>query len=172
MENYLGLLSDNKFVSRKTGGRSPLRRHSNLPSIIDEPGVPQLLACGANFESRKPGSGGRHQIGTPAGFKSESVAGLNWNSHSSRTPTSSSVRSVSGNWAAQFVILRRRRRGRDLGHSFLAVRSRRSRGSDQDIAFSYVDEVLAQPIGRKGFAYDARAAGIHQDLSFARAASG
>jgi hypothetical protein len=29
----------------------------------------------------KQTSGGRHQIGTPAGFKSESVAGLNRNSH-------------------------------------------------------------------------------------------
>ncbi len=43
--------------------------------------MPQLLTCGgANFESRKSGSGGRLHFGMVAGIKSESVAGLNRNS--------------------------------------------------------------------------------------------
>jgi hypothetical protein len=58
-------------------------------SIIDKDGLPQLLTCekqtkGAENQLRWPASfrnGGRHQIGTAAGIKSVSPAGLPRISH-------------------------------------------------------------------------------------------
>ncbi|WP_210302520.1 hypothetical protein, partial [Rhodoblastus sphagnicola] len=82
----------------------PLRRHSNLPSIIDEAGVPQLLACGEQtLRAENPA-----QV---AGFKSESVAGLNRNSHRSRSsPNSDCARAPS--LAARLIFRRVDQHGR------------------------------------------------------------
>jgi hypothetical protein len=59
-------------------------RFAGIPissSVIDEAGLPQLLACGEQtFRAEKPGSGARLHFGMVAGFKSESVVGLNRNS--------------------------------------------------------------------------------------------
>ena len=55
-----------------TQTRPPLHFAEDLISdLLDQPGQ----AKHHPFDPRKQTSGGRHQIGTPAGFKSESVAG-------------------------------------------------------------------------------------------------
>jgi len=68
----------------------PLRRHSNLPSIIDEPGVPQLLACGEQtLRAEKPA-----QV---AGFTSE------WWPASNRNPGRLQI-GISGRIESEFAI--------------------------------------------------------------------
>jgi hypothetical protein len=69
----------------------PLRRHSNLPSIIDEAGVPQLLACGEQtLRAEKPA-----QV---AGFTSE------WWPASNRNPGRLQI-GISGRIESEFAAI-------------------------------------------------------------------
>src|SRR5208282_6911304 len=91
-------------MSQLSHAQFPLRRHPNL--LVDHRRSRSAAVSeprGANGESRDrlrwPASnrnGGRNQIGTVAGFKSESPAGLRRNSHFS------AAASIYGSWKAAF----------------------------------------------------------------------